>query len=74
MEEDEKKPGFIEKMMLQAQKGALATMPKCELCGGHLAGGALTINHKDKQIVCCVKCIFKGMDFYLTKREEGLKE
>lgn len=71
----EETPTFLENFMKQAKEEAGTMMPKCHLCSGHLAGGALTVPLDNSDaIVICMKCNFKAVNFYLREREKRLKE
>jgi ribosome-binding protein aMBF1 (putative translation factor) len=72
--EDDEKPGFMDKAISSAMKTmGMPKLPVCEVCGGHLAGGSMTIRHKDASLVICMKCVFDGIEYWLTQRDRMLK-
>ena len=59
--------------MGKAQEMVQATQPHCEICGGHLAGGALTVVADNQAMIICLKCVNNGMDYYIRERKKALK-
>ena len=69
---EEESPGFMEKLVERAQKAAGDTMPKCEICGGTLMGGSLTIYHSGRSMIICMKCTLDSVEYWLTRRDERM--
>jgi len=64
--------GF-EGILKQAQEG-MQHMPKCDKCGGHLAGGSLTFNDiHNVPKTWCMKCVLEAINFYQRQQEARLK-
>lgn len=63
-------------IMKKAQEAAQNSMPHCEApgCGGTLMGGSMTVLHNGKPMIICMKCVLAGTEYYLTKRDEGLRQ
>lgn len=53
--------------------GTMDGMPKCENCGGHLAGGAITFtSKKGVPKIWCMKCVFEGLSYYDEQKQSRL--
>lgn len=63
--------GIFGGLIEQATKAAQASLPQCELCGGHLLAGAVTYNLQDRgPTVICTKCITKAVNYWWEQREK----
>lgn len=58
--------------MQKAIKG-MDSMPKCDRCGGHLAGGSMTFNDiHNNPATWCMKCVLLALTFYQMQYEKQL--
>lgn len=62
----------MQEMMEKAMKG-MESIPKCDNCGGHLAGGALTFNSiHSTQVTWCMKCVLGAIKVFEETKEKRL--
>lgn len=60
--------GMMEKAM-QGMEG----IPKCDECGGHLAGGAMTFNDAEGwPKTWCMKCVLKAIAVYQRVKKDRM--
>ena len=60
-------------MIEMLAKRAVSAMPSCEMCGGTLVGGSLTVsNDKGVPIIACIKCINISVQFFLRERTKRM--
>jgi len=72
--EDEKKPGFMDKMMAQAMSSQQKGWDHCTVCRKALVPGTPTNKMYDDKlgsITVCVDCSLRAILFYVRKLHEG---
>jgi len=60
--------------MLEKVNSGMDTMPKCDNCKNHLAGGALTFNDIGNiPKTWCMKCVLEAISVFQRYKEERLR-
>lgn len=62
----------MQDMMEKARQMAQEGLPKCDVCGGHLMGGAGTFNIDGTPLVVCSRCVTTAVEYWVKARNKRL--